>query len=56
MGFATPYAFGILKDATGGYSTGLALLALLPLAGTALALYIRRAPVLMSVPQPLVSP
>ena len=56
MGFATPYAIGILKDATGGYSVGLLLLGLLPLAGAALALHIRRAPVLMSGPQPLTSP
>lgn len=48
MGFAVPYALGLLKDATGDYYTGLALLALLPLAGSALAIRLRNAPVFQS--------
>ncbi|HEX9106682.1 MAG TPA: hypothetical protein VF832_05635, partial [Longimicrobiales bacterium] len=44
LGFAVPYALGLLRDATGGYRSGLALLALLPLAGAAHALRLSRHP------------
>src|SRR5207248_10299765 len=37
MGFATPYALGLLKDLTGGYAVGLVALASLPLTGAVVA-------------------
>lgn len=43
MGFAMPYALGILRDATGGYTVGLSLLAILPGCGAVLALRLRGA-------------
>lgn len=46
MGFAVPYGLGLLKDATGGYTVGLSILALLPACGAVLALGMRRASVL----------
>jgi ACS family tartrate transporter-like MFS transporter len=56
MGFATPYALGLIKDAVGGYTVGLVLLALLPLAGAVLALRLRRAPLFVRGLRPLASP
>jgi MFS transporter, ACS family, tartrate transporter len=56
MGFATPYALGLIKDAVGGYTIGLALLALLPLAGAVLALRLRRAPLFTRGLRPVASP
>jgi MFS transporter, ACS family, tartrate transporter len=51
MGFAVPYALGILKDVTGGYGVGLALLAILPLAGALMAFRLRTTPLLATVPR-----
>jgi ACS family tartrate transporter-like MFS transporter len=48
-GFAGPYAIGLLNDASGNFRTGLLLLALVPLAGMALALRLRHAAVLRDV-------
>src|SRR6267378_3177279 len=45
-GFAGPYLVGLVKDATGGYVGSLLAFALLMLAGAALALALRRPPVL----------
>ena len=45
-GFLGPYAVGVLKQRTGGYQQGLLLLALASLAGAALALWLRRSPIL----------
>jgi ACS family tartrate transporter-like MFS transporter len=47
-GFLGPYAMGVLKQRTGGYQQGLLLLALASLAGAALALWLRRSPILRS--------
>jgi ACS family tartrate transporter-like MFS transporter len=47
-GFVGPYAIGLLRGATGTFHSGLLLLALVPLAGAALALHLRRATVLSS--------
>ena len=49
-GFIGPYVIGLLKGASGGFHSGLLLLALVPLAGAALALRLRRAPMLAPVP------
>jgi hypothetical protein len=48
-GFAGPYAIGLLNGASGNFRSGLLLLALLPLAGVALALRLRHAAVLTDV-------
>jgi ACS family tartrate transporter-like MFS transporter len=45
-GFAGPYIVGILKGNSGSFQSGLVLLALASLAGSALALWLRRSPVL----------
>jgi len=45
-GFVGPYAVGVLRERTGGYQQGLLLLALASLAGAALALWLRRSPLL----------
>jgi len=45
-GFVGPYAVGVLRERTGGYQQGLLLLALASLAGAALALWLRRSPIL----------
>jgi MFS transporter, ACS family, tartrate transporter len=45
-GFVGPYVIGLLKGASGDFHSGLLLLALVPLAGAALAVRLRRAPVL----------
>jgi MFS family permease len=45
-GFAGPYAIGLLSGASGNFQSGLLLLALVPLAGMALALRLRHAAVL----------
>jgi MFS transporter, ACS family, tartrate transporter len=45
-GFVGPYAIGLLNTASGDFRTGLLLLALVPLAGMALALRLRHARVL----------
>jgi ACS family tartrate transporter-like MFS transporter len=45
-GFLGPYAVGVLKERSGGFQQGLLLLALISLAGAALALWLRRSPVL----------
>jgi ACS family tartrate transporter-like MFS transporter len=50
-GFVGPYVIGLLKGASGDFHSGLLLLALVPLAGAALALHLRRAPVLATVPR-----
>ena len=50
-GFVGPYVIGLLKGASGTFHSGLPLLALVPLAGAALALRLRRAPVLATVPR-----
>jgi MFS transporter, ACS family, tartrate transporter len=49
--FVGPYVIGLLKGASGTFHSGLLLLALVPLAGAALALRLRHAPVLTTVPQ-----
>ena len=48
-GFAGPYAIGLLSGASGNFRSGLLLLALVPLAGMALALRLRHAAVLRDV-------
>jgi MFS transporter, ACS family, tartrate transporter len=48
-GFAGPYAIGLLNAASGNFRSGLLLLALVPLAGMALALRLRHAAVLRDV-------
>lgn len=48
-GFVGPYAIGLLRGATGTFHSGLLLLALVPLAGAALALHLRRATLLSRV-------
>jgi ACS family tartrate transporter-like MFS transporter len=48
-GFAGPYAIGLLNGASGDFRSGLLLLALVPLAGVALALRLRHAAVLRDV-------
>jgi len=48
-GFAGPYAIGLLNGASGNFRSGLLLLALVPLAGMALALRLRHAAVLKDV-------
>jgi MFS transporter, ACS family, tartrate transporter len=45
-GFLGPYAVGVLKQRTGSFHQGLLLLALISLAGAALALWMRRSPML----------
>jgi ACS family tartrate transporter-like MFS transporter len=50
-GFVGPYALGLLKGASGNFQGGLQLLGLMSLAGAALALHLRRAPVLAAVPR-----
>jgi ACS family tartrate transporter-like MFS transporter len=45
-GFLGPYAVGVLKERSGGFQQGLLLLALISLAGAALALWLRRSPAL----------
>ncbi len=50
-GFVGPYVIGLLKGTSGSFHSGLLLLALVPLAGAALALRLRRAPVLAAVPR-----
>ena len=45
-GFLGPYAVGVLKERTGSFQQGLLLLALISLAGAALALWMRRSPML----------
>jgi ACS family tartrate transporter-like MFS transporter len=55
-GFVGPYAIGLLKGASGSFHSGLLLLALVPLAGAALALRLRRAPVLTTVPRTVPTP
>ena len=45
-GFIGPYMKGLLKGASGNFQRGLRLLALAALAGSALALWLRRAPLL----------
>jgi ACS family tartrate transporter-like MFS transporter len=47
-GFLGPYAVGVLKERSGSFESGLLLLALISLAGAALALRLRRSPVLRS--------
>jgi hypothetical protein len=44
-----PYVIGLLKGASGSFHSGLLLLALVPLAGAALALHMRRAGALSSL-------
>jgi len=52
-GFIGPYVMGLLKRASGGFESGLVLLALASFAGAILALRLRRAPVLeTAVSQP----
>jgi len=52
-GFIGPYVIGLLKRASGGFESGLVLLALASFAGAILALRLRRAPVLeTAVSQP----
>jgi ACS family tartrate transporter-like MFS transporter len=48
-GFAGPFAFGLLSGASGNFRSGLLLLALVPLAGMALALRLRHSAVLRDV-------
>ena len=48
-GFAAPYPIGLLNGASGNFRSGLLLLALVPLAGMALALRLRHASVLKDV-------
>jgi MFS transporter, ACS family, tartrate transporter len=55
-GFVGPYVMGLLKGASGTFRTGLLLLALVLLAGAALALRLRRAPVLVTVPRAAPTP
>ncbi len=55
-GFAVPYGVGLLRDATGGYTAGLATLAFLPLAGAALALALSRVPQLGPAAYPIPAP
>lgn len=55
-GFLGPYALGLLKDASGGFQTGLLALGLICLAGGGLALHLRRAPVLATAPRPSAAP
>jgi hypothetical protein len=50
-GFIGPYVIGLLMGASGSFHSGLLLLALVPLAGAALALRLRRAPMLAPVPR-----
>jgi ACS family tartrate transporter-like MFS transporter len=45
-GFLGPYAVGVLKQRTGSFQEGLLLLAGASLAGAALALWMRRSPIL----------
>jgi len=45
-GFLGPYAVGVLKQRTGSFREGLLLLAVASLAGAALALWMRRSPIL----------
>ena len=45
-GFLGPYAVGVLKERSGSFQGGLLLLAAISLAGSALALWLRRSPVL----------
>jgi ACS family tartrate transporter-like MFS transporter len=45
-GLVGPYVFGLLRQASGSFHSGMLLLALVTLAGAALALHLRRAPVL----------
>ena len=45
-GFLGPYAVGVLKQRTGSFQEGLLLLAVASLAGAALALWMRRSPIL----------
>jgi len=45
-GFVGPYAIGLLNSGSGDFRSGLILLACVPLAGRALALRLRHAPVL----------
>jgi ACS family tartrate transporter-like MFS transporter len=47
-GFVGPYMTGLLKGASGNFQSGLVLLALPALAGSALALWLRRGPLLAS--------
>ena len=54
--FVDPYVIGLLKGASGNFHSGLLLLALVPLAGAVLALRLRRAPVLTSVPRAVATP
>ena len=49
-GFLGPYALGLLKDASGGFQSGLLALGFICLAGATLALHLRRAPVLAPAP------
>ena len=55
-GFVGPYVIGVLKGASGSFHSGLLLLALVSLAGAALALRLRRAPVLTAVPRTVATP
>ncbi len=50
-GFVGPYAIGLLKGASGSFHSRLLLRAVVPLAGAALALRLRRVPVLTPVPE-----
>jgi ACS family tartrate transporter-like MFS transporter len=49
-GFVGPYAIGLLSGASGNFRSGLLLLAIVPLAGVALALRLRHAAVLSDEP------
>jgi MFS transporter, ACS family, tartrate transporter len=53
-GFVGPYVIGLLRGASGDFHSGLLLLALVPLAGAALALRLRRSPVLATVATPAI--
>src|SRR5262249_4527415 len=52
-GFIGPYTIGLLKGASGSFHSGLLLLALVPLTGAALALWLRRAPALARASEPI---
>jgi ACS family tartrate transporter-like MFS transporter len=51
-GFLGPFAVGVLKERSGTFQSGLLLLALISLVGAALALRLRRSPVLKAEPAP----
>ena len=52
-GFVGPYVIGLLKGASGTFHSGLLLLAIVPLAGAALAFRLRHAPALVTAPKPI---